>query len=189
MPRTSAERTRRQILDAAYESFYQRGFARSSVDEIAAMAKVTKRTLYNHFESKDSLLASVLEAQRELSGSRIQKHQERYSGNDQQFVSVLFEELRKWSEKPRWAGAGITRLALELADLPGHPARLVARRHKSEVQEWLAHMLHKAGTRRAAVKARELQLLIEGAGVLMLISGDRSYADTAAILAKRLVSA
>ena len=189
MPRTSADRTRRQILDAAYESFYQRGFARSSVDEIAAMAGVTKRTLYNHFDSKDSLLAAVLETQRELSPNRIQKYQERYSGNAEQFVSVLFEEFRKWSEKPRWAGSGITRLALELADLPGHPARLVARRHKSQMQDWLASMLQRAGTRRSAGKARELQILVEGAGVLMLISGDRSYADTAAALAKRVLSA
>jgi AcrR family transcriptional regulator len=188
MPRTSAERTRRQILDAAYESFYQRGFARSSVDEIAARARVTKRTLYNHFESKDSLLAAVLETQRELSPSRIQKYQERYSGNAERFVSILFEEFRKWSERPRWAGSGITRLALELADLPGHPARLVARRHKSEMQDWLAGMLQKAGTPRASAKARELQLLVEGAGVMMLISGDRSYANTAATLAKRLLS-
>jgi len=189
MPRTSSEHTRRQIVDAAYESFYQRGFARSSVDEIAAMAKVTKRTLYNHFDSKDSLLAAVLETQRELSPSRIQKYQERYSGNAERFVSVLFEEFRKWSERPGWAGSGITRLALELADLPGHPARLVARRHKSQMQDWLEGMLRRAGTRRSSAKARELQLLVEGAGVMMLISGDRSYADTAATLAIRLLSA
>ena len=164
-------------------------FGGSSVDEIAAMAKVTKRTLYNHFQSKDGLLAAVLETQRELSLGRILKHQERYSGSAEHFVSVLFAELRKWSEKPHWAGSGITRLALELGDLPGHPARLIARQHKSELQDWLAGMLRKANARRPANKARELQLLIEGANVLMVISGDRSYADTAATLAKRLLSA
>jgi AcrR family transcriptional regulator len=153
------------------------------------MAKVTKRTLYNHFESKDRLLAAVLEAQRELSPARIQKHQERYVGNAEQFVSVLFEELRKWSEKPRWAGSGLTRLALELADLPGHPARLLARRHKLDYQDWIAGMLRNAGTLHVARKARELQLLLEGANILMLMSGDRSYANTAAKLAKRLLSA
>jgi len=187
MARTSAERTRHQILDAAYESFYRRGFTRSSIDEIAAMSKVTKRTLYNHFDSKDTLLAAVLEMQRELSPGRVQKYQDRYAGNAERFVSVLFEELRAWSEKPRWAGSGITRLALELADLPGHPARLVARRHKASVQSWLTDMLKKAGTQRPSGKARELQLLIEGANILMLISGDRTYADTAAALAKRFV--
>jgi AcrR family transcriptional regulator len=189
MPRTSGERTRRQILDAAYESFYRKGFARSSVDEIALAAKVTKRTLYNHFDSKDNLLAAVLDTQRELSPSRIHKYQERYTGNAERFVSVLFEELRRWSEKPRWAGSGITRLALELADLPGHPARQVASRHKASVQSWLADMLESAGTQRPTSKARELQLLIEGANILMLISGDRTYADTAATIAKRLLSA
>jgi AcrR family transcriptional regulator len=187
MPRTSSDRTRRQILDAAYESFYAKGFTRSSVDEIAAMAGVTKRTLYNHFESKDALLAAVLEMQHSLSLSRIQKHQDRYSGNADRFVTVLFDELRKWSEKPRWTGSGITRLALELADLPGHPARTMARRHKAEVQGWLASMLQRTGAPRANRQARELQLLIEGAGILMLISGDRTYADTGAALAKRLL--
>ena len=38
-------------------------------------------------------------------------------------------------------------------------------------------------------RARELQLLLEGASILMLISGDRSYANTAATAAKRLLSA
>ena len=102
-------------------------------------------------------------------------------------VTMLFDELRKWSEKPRWTGSGITRLALELADLPGHPARTMARRHKAEVQGWLASMLQRTGAPRASRQARELQLLIEGAGILMLISGDRTYADTGAALARRLL--
>lgn len=187
MPRTSSDRTRRQIVDAAYECFYARGFTRSSVDEIAAMAKVTKRTLYNHFASKDDLLAAVLDTQHALALSRIRKHEERYSANADRFVTMLFDELRKWSEKPRWTGSGLTRLALELADLPGHPARTMARRHKSEVQAWLATMLQRTGTPRASKFAREVQVLLEGATLMMLISGDRSYADTAAALAKRLL--
>ena len=37
-------------------------------------------------------------------------------------------------------------------------------------------------------RAREIQLLTEGAMVMILIHGDRSYADAAARAAKRLVS-
>src|SRR5438132_1028583 len=159
MARRSAEQTKRKILDAAYESFYRRGFARSSVDEISAMADVTKRTLYYHFESKDQLLAAVLEMQHGLSLMRIRKYEEKYLGNADKFVSVLFAEMRKWSEGPGWAGSGITRLALELADLPGHPARAVARRHKAELLGWLTDMLGRAGVRQAKKRACELQLL------------------------------
>src|SRR5438094_56642 len=117
MPRTSADRTRREILNTAYESFYRKGFTRSSVDEIAAMAKITKRTLYYQFKSKDDLLAAVLEIQHELALTRIRKYEDRYSGSTGRFISVLFDELRKWSEKSGWTGSGITRLAMELADL------------------------------------------------------------------------
>jgi AcrR family transcriptional regulator len=66
MPR-SAERTRRQILDAAYELFYRKGFSRVGVDEVAAFAGLTKRTFYYHFTSKDELLGSVLALHSKLS--------------------------------------------------------------------------------------------------------------------------
>jgi AcrR family transcriptional regulator len=179
--------TRRSILEAAYELFYRRGFARVSVDEIADLAKVTKRTLYYHFKSKDQLIASMLDLQRELAIARIRKHQSRYSGDTDQIMTVLFSELARWSKQPRWAGTGFTRIVMELADLPGHPARAVARRHKAEVENWYAEILSKANVPAASERARELALLLEGAAALILISGDRSYAETAARAAKRLV--
>jgi AcrR family transcriptional regulator len=178
--------TRRSILEAAYELFYRKGFGRVSVDEIADLAKVTKRTLYYHFESKDQLVASMLDFQRELAIARIRKHESRYSDDVDEIIAVLFSELARWSRRPGWTGAGFTRIVMELADLPGHPARAVARRHKAEVESWYAEMLSKANVPVPSERARELAILLEGAGALMLISGDRSYAETAARAAKRL---
>ncbi len=60
MPRSRAV-TRERIVQGAYSLFYRQGFARVSMDEIASRAGVTKRTLYAHYDSKDSLLADVLE--------------------------------------------------------------------------------------------------------------------------------
>ena len=57
---TSVDATRRQILDTAYDLFYRKGFGRVGVDEVAAAAGFTKRTLYRHFRSKDDLLGAVL---------------------------------------------------------------------------------------------------------------------------------
>ena len=108
-------------------------------------------------------------------------------GGAHDIVAVLFSELAKWSKRPGWAGAGFTRLAMELADLPGHPARAAARRHKSEVERWYTELFAKARIPLASERARELALLLEGAGALTLIHGDRSYIETAARAAKRLV--
>ena len=107
----SKQQTRLRILDAAFGLFWRQGFLRVSMDEIAARAGITKRALYQHFPSKDDLMAMTL--------------------------------------------AHSSKLAME---------RL-----------------------RAFPRAGEPGLLTEGAMALMLIHGDRSYAQTAARAAKRLV--
>ena len=84
--RKPASTTRRRILDAAYEQFYRKGFTRVSVDEVAAQAKVTKRTLYYHFKSKDDLLASVLDLHHEMAIARVHKHESRYAGDPDHFI-------------------------------------------------------------------------------------------------------
>ena len=185
--RNPASHTRRRILDAAYELFYRKGFARVSVDEVAALAKVTKRTLYYHFKSKDELLASVLDLHHEMALARVRKHESRYARDANHFIATLFSELAKWSAKPGWTGAGFTRLVMELADLPGHPARAVARHHKATLEDWYAELFSKQRISSPRERARELALLAEGATALILIHGDRSYADTAARAARRLV--
>jgi AcrR family transcriptional regulator len=186
MPRT-AERTQRRILDAAYALFRRRGYSRVSMDEIAAATKVTKRTLYYHFESKDQLLSEVLEAQHRLALAAFRTFGDRLSGSSEAIIDGLFHELAVWSDKPRWAGSGFTRLVIELADLPGHPARLIARRHKALLESHLAELLAQAGVVRPRERAREIWLLSEGAISLILVHGDRSYATAAAQAAKRLV--
>jgi AcrR family transcriptional regulator len=186
MPRT-AEKTQARILDAAYKLFRRRGYSRVSMDEIAAASKVTKRTLYYHFESKDQLLAEVLEAQHHLALDAFRTFGDKLSGSPEAIVDGLFHELGVWSDKPRWAGSGFTRLVIELADLPGHPARLIARRHKALLEGHLAELLARTGIVRPRERAREIWLLSEGAISLILVHGDRSYAAAAAQAAKKLV--
>jgi AcrR family transcriptional regulator len=186
MPR-SRDQTRLRILQAAYVLFRQRGFTRVNVDEIAAAAKITKRTLYSHFESKDTLLADVLEAQHGLAFAAFQTIGKKLAGTPEAIVETFFSELDILA-KPRWTGSGFTRLVVELADLPGHPAHKVAKRHKALLESHLADVLGKAGAAKSRELARELWILAEGAMVLILIHGDRSYANAAAEAGRKLVA-
>jgi TetR/AcrR family transcriptional regulator of autoinduction and epiphytic fitness len=54
------DRKREAIVQAAIAEFRASGFEATSVDKIAARAEVSKRTLYNHFPSKDELFAEIL---------------------------------------------------------------------------------------------------------------------------------
>lgn len=188
MPR-SGKQTRERILDGAYRQFRQKGYSRVSMDEIAAATKVTKRTLYYHFESKDALLAAVLEAQHELALVAFSTFGERLSGSPHRIVEALFRDLAVWADTPRWAGSGFTRLVIELADLPGHPARRIARRHKALLEAHFVEVLRRAGVAQASRRGREIWLLSEGAISLMLVHGDRRYAFAAEVAAKKLLEA
>ena len=136
--RRQGKDTKRRIIDAAYELFYKDGFARAGVDAIAERAGVTKRTLYQHFDSKDALVAAVLDIQNELALTRIRAWAERASGDPVTVVDSLFAGFADWSKQRGWRGSGFTRAAMEYAASPGHPARAAAHRHKAEVETWLA---------------------------------------------------
>lgn len=54
-----AEATRRAVLAAARTLFGGQGYAQTSVDEIAAVARVTKGAIYHHFAGKEALFRAV----------------------------------------------------------------------------------------------------------------------------------
>jgi AcrR family transcriptional regulator len=56
-----AERSRQRILDAAGQCFAAHGFAKTTVEEIARAAGVSKALVYHHFRGKEDILEAVVE--------------------------------------------------------------------------------------------------------------------------------
>jgi AcrR family transcriptional regulator len=56
-----AERSQKDILDAALAEFAEHGMGGARMDRIAERAAVNKRLIYYYFESKESLFLAVLE--------------------------------------------------------------------------------------------------------------------------------
>lgn len=52
--------TRSRILEAAYAQIYERGFQKTSIDDIVAEASITKGAFYYYFRSKDQMGIAVL---------------------------------------------------------------------------------------------------------------------------------
>ncbi len=62
-------RTRERLIEAAARVFAEKGFAATSLDEVADAAGLTKGAVYSNFENKEDLVAAVLKA-----------HQDRQTG-------------------------------------------------------------------------------------------------------------
>jgi TetR/AcrR family transcriptional regulator of autoinduction and epiphytic fitness len=60
-PQRLTDRKREAIVQAAITEFHANGFDITSMDKIAATAGVSKRTVYNHFPSKEELFAEILQ--------------------------------------------------------------------------------------------------------------------------------
>lgn len=60
-PQTLSEKKHLAILEAAEAEFRVRGLQGTSMDRIAERATVSKRTVYNHFPSKDDLFRAIIE--------------------------------------------------------------------------------------------------------------------------------
>ncbi len=59
-PEGRSARKRAEIVDAARELFLQRGYVGTSMDDVAALARVSKQTVYKHFGSKERLFIELL---------------------------------------------------------------------------------------------------------------------------------
>ncbi|MFF3857252.1 TetR/AcrR family transcriptional regulator [Micromonospora sp. NPDC002575] len=86
------ENTRKSLIASALELFEKRGFDRTSVQEIADRAKLTKGAFYHHFESKDDLLRHIQEEYLEAQLAAIAKIE---AGSDDPKVRVA--ELIRFS--------------------------------------------------------------------------------------------
>lgn len=65
------EELREHILRAAKDVFLEMGFERASMDEVAARAETSKRSLYAHFESKDKLFLAIIQLVKKLFLARL----------------------------------------------------------------------------------------------------------------------
>jgi len=180
--------TRERILRAAYALFYRKGFSRISMDAVAERAGVTKRTIYYHFQSKDEVVAEVLEVQHLHLMREFVSWSGVPGGSPETVIDGLFSKLLDWAGAPGWLGSGFTRLTTELADLPGHPARRAAGLHKEAIEDWLSARLADCGANQPEELARQVTLLIEGGMSLAFIHGDTDYIRSAAKTASTLAA-
>lgn len=91
---TRGQQTQQQILDAALPQFAERGYAATSIQDIAEAACVAKPALYYHFGSKAGLFRALLERVEDKSFQQMLGATQRGSGLSDQLVEVcasLFE--------------------------------------------------------------------------------------------------
>ncbi len=186
-PATRGERaaTRRRLLKAADELFYTGGIRATGVEAVAQGAGVTKMTLYSHFSSKDELVAAYLAERDARWRQALEEALGRYDGPKEKLLAV-FDSYRKFVVSENLRGCAFVNCSAEFPDRK-HPARRVAREHKTGVRRRLSDLATEAGADDPEALAERLFLLLEGAYVTAAIEGDEGVLGRARDLAAETI--
>ncbi len=84
-PQSKGERTRTRIMDLAYESIVEKGFAATSIEELVEAAGITKSGFFYHFKDKNDLARQLFE---------------RFLAEDNSILDTLEKRARELSDDP-----------------------------------------------------------------------------------------
>jgi AcrR family transcriptional regulator len=159
--KTRSQRARAKALNVAADLFYRNGVRAIGMEEIVAASGVAKTTIYRHFPTKDALIAAF-----------VQKEDDEFWEQWDRIVGSSDLPRGKLDALCHWIGERISRsgyrgcpqlnVAAEFADAD-HPARCVARSHKSEMHRRLLVLCRSAGAQDAERVAMQIALLFDGA--------------------------
>src|SRR5262245_50298200 len=116
-----------RILETADRLFYGQGIRAIGVDTIAAEAGISKRTLYNHFPSKDTLIVAYL--QRRI---RLVPTSNKPPG---QQILEDFDRLERTLSSEGFRGCPFVNVVAELKE-PEHAANEIALAFKEMRRQW-----------------------------------------------------
>ncbi|HXN69855.1 MAG TPA: TetR/AcrR family transcriptional regulator [Bradyrhizobium sp.] len=180
------ESARGRLLNAATHLFCKNGINATGIDAIIDEAGTAKTTLYKLFGSKTNLVHAVLESEGKQWREWFIAAIEAGGGDPQTKLARIFPALKSWFGEERFYGCPFINAVAE-HDKDKKQFRNIALRHKKVV---LAHIEKLAGEMGAAepeVLAHQLALLIDGAIVAAMVSGDPGVADTAGLAADSLL--
>ena len=169
-----------RILAAADKLFYTQGIRAVGVDTVAAEAGVSKRTLYNHYPSKDALIAAYLTARF--------KTMEPSDAPAREQILGYFDRLERLFADGGFRGCPYVNAVTELGD-PDHLAGGIAVQYKEQRRLWYRGLLERLNVKNPDALATQLQLLGEGALAARLVRADPGIARAARAAAEVLIDA
>lgn len=154
----------RRVLDAASHLFYERGIHAVGVDTIAEAAGVTKKTLYDRFGSKETLVVAYLQHRDARWRDHVAASLERSPEPGVERILTIFDAAESWSDDNSSKGCSAINARAEIGDgHDGHPVFPEVARQKVWLLEVFEDLCTEAGVPDARAMAEALMLLYEGA--------------------------
>ncbi|SFU49517.1 transcriptional regulator, TetR family [Polaromonas sp. YR568] len=155
---------RDRILDTAAELFYTEGVRAVGVDLVVEHSGVAKTSLYRHFSTKDDLVAAFLERDDRAYWKSWGEITAKFKDDPGAELQAHVRWIAQYIARPSFRGCPFINVLTEFPEA-GHPARVVALGHKTELRRRVLGLTKAMGVAKPAPMADQLVLLIDGAYV------------------------
>jgi AcrR family transcriptional regulator len=167
-----------RILETADRLFYLQGIRAIGVDTIASEIGISKRTLYNHFPSKDALISAYLERRfRPIPPSDKPPAEQ---------ILRTFDRLERGFADKGFRGCPFVNAVAELGSGDA-VVKKIAIAFKESRRVWFRDLLKQLQVVNAEGLATQLTLLVDGAIAQDLVRNDPSMARAAKAAARVLL--
>jgi len=168
-----------RILETADRLFYLQGIRAIGVDTIAAEIGISKRTLYNHFPSKDALISAYLER-------RFVQPRPSDKPPVEQILGTFDSLERRFSAKD-FRGCPFVNAVAELG-AADKSVRKIAIAFKESRRLWFRDLLVQLAVPDAEALATQLAVLVDGCIAQDLVRNDPAMARAAKAAATVLLA-
>ena len=176
------------LLETAWGLFCQNGYRAVGIDTVLAKAGVAKMTLYNHFDSKEDLIAAAMAKKGAEILAAVDGVVAGAGKNPERRLLAVFDWLAGWFESKDFTGCAFIKAIGEYTAAGDKPRR-AATAYKQALQDRLQTLAAEAGLKSPALLARQLMFLIDGATVHADMMATSSFAAEARSAAKSLIEA
>jgi AcrR family transcriptional regulator len=183
-----ASAKREQLLDTAWSLFCRNGYRAVGIDTVLAEAGVAKMTLYNHFSSKEDLIAAAMEKKGAETLAGLDRLIAAAGRSPQKRLLAVFDWLAGWLESDDFTGCAFLKAVGEYT-AAGDKPRQAATAFKQAMQDRIETLCREAGLKSPALLARQLILVIDGATLHADMHANPGYAADARAIAKALIEA
>jgi AcrR family transcriptional regulator len=167
-----------RILETADRLFYLQGIRAVGVDTVAAEIGISKRTLYNHFPSKNELISAYLERRFRPVPSSDKPPAEQ--------ILRTFDRLERGFADKGFRGCPFVNAVAEMG-AEDHAVGKIAIAFKDSRRAWFRDLLLQLDVANPDELATQLQLLVDGAIATDLVRNDPSVARAAKDAARVLL--
>ena len=180
----TTDEAREQILVAAEELYYVKGFAAVGMDELRTAAGVSLRRLYGLFPSKEDIVVAVLQRRHEEWEAAVRGRVDAAGADPREQLLAVYDYLSDWFCTGTFRGCAFINAFGELGGTNPGVARRV-REHKESFQRYMAGLVRNLGG--SELLAAQLSILAEGAQSTAAISSNPEAAHQARAAAEVLI--